>query len=333
MTRRAQLTLLAVGVAAFGLLVWQAGPATLLAQIRQSGWVVVPTILVYGMVYLFNSEAWRLTMHERPPLIPSARSYAITVWAFALNYLTPMVSVGGEPFKIAAASPWLGTRGATASVLGERLLHMQGHLLFFLTGIVLAIVYLPRTTIGMLPLILVALVLAVVGYMSLVPHRRGGALALLHLLERLPIPRRWKRWLAGRHDAAREVDTQLTAFYNDSPRRYVGALALEYAGRCLSVLELLLIANAIGVPVTYGVAFLIASFASFAVNIAFFLPFGLGAREGGLYAIFGLLGMPPELGVAASMLGRIRELAWIGLGLALGAVGVGIGKGPGTGEE
>src|SRR5690606_15281519 len=62
-------------------------------------------------------------------------------------------------------------------------------------------------------------------------------------------------------------------------------------------------------------------FASFAVNIAFFLPFGLGAREGGLYAIFGLLGMPPELGVAASMLGRIRELTWIGLGLALGAVG------------
>ena len=321
MSRRAQLALLAVGVAAFGLLVWQAGPATLLEQIRQSGWVVLPAVLVYGVVYLFNSEAWRLTMHVRPPLLPATRAYAITAWTFALNYLTPMVSVGGEPFKIAAASPWLGKRGATASVLGERLLHMQGHLLFFFTGVVLAFIHLPRTAIGMVPLILVALVLVAVGYMSLVPHRRGGALALLHLLERLPIPRRWKSWLAGKHDAAREVDMQLTTFYSDSPRRYAGALALEYTGRCLSVLELLLIANAIGVPVTYGVAFLIASFASFAVNIAFFLPFGLGAREGGLYAIFGLLGMPPELGVAASMLGRIRELTWIGLGLLLGAVG------------
>lgn len=324
MSRRGQLLLFAAGIAAFSLLVWQAGPAALLQQVRQSGWVVLPSILVYAVVYALGSEAWRLTMHERPPLISAARSYAITTWTFALNYLTPMVSVGGEPFKIAAASPWLGVRGATASVLGERLLHMQGHLMFFLTGVVLAIIYLPRTAIGLVPLVLIAGVLLAVGFMSVVPHRRGGAVSLLRTIARLPMPQRWRSWLASKHDAAAEVDEQLMGFYRDSPRRYFGALAMEFAARCVSVLELYIVARAIGVPVTYGVAFLITSFVSFAVNIAFFMPFGLGAREGGLFAIFGLLGYSPELGVAASMLGRLREIAWIALGLLLGALAQGV---------
>ena len=318
MSRRTQLALLLVGVAAFVLLVHQAGPAVLLQQVRGAGWVLLPVILVFGLVYLCNSESWRLTMHERPPLISTPRAYAITVWAFALNYVTPMVSVGGEPFKIASASRWLGRRGATASVLGERLLHMQGHLLFFFTGVVLAFVELPRTVIGMVPLSIVAIALLAVGSIALMPHRRGGAVRLLDWLRRLPLPHRWIEWMGRKREAAEEVDSQLTAFYHDSPRRYVGAVALEYLGRCISVVELMLIAGAIGVPVSYGVAFLIASFASFAVNLLFFLPFGLGAREVGLYAIFALLGLPPELGVVASVLGRIRELTWIAIGLLLG---------------
>src|SRR5690606_20322244 len=67
MSRRSQLILLAIGVGAFVLLVYQAGPAMLLHQIRDSGVVLVPVILVYALVYVFNSEAWRLVMHERPP--------------------------------------------------------------------------------------------------------------------------------------------------------------------------------------------------------------------------------------------------------------------------
>lgn len=322
MSRRSQLILFAVGIGAFVLLVYQAGPGMLLQQIRDSGMVLIPVILIYGLVYLLNSEAWRLVMHDRPPRISSPRSYAITAWAFALNYVTPMVSVGGEPFKIVAASRWLGRRGAAASVLGERLLHMQGHLLFFLTGIVLAFIYLPRTAIGMVPLAFVATLLLAAGSVSLIPYRRGGALRLLDLLGKTPLPRRWREWLALRRDGAAEIDAQLTTFYRDQPARYAVALLMEYAARCISVVEMLLVGWAIGVPIDYWTAYLIVGFASFAVNAMFVLPFGLGAREGGLYVIFALLGLPPQLGVVASIFGRIRELAWIALGFLLGFLAV-----------
>lgn len=320
MRRRTQFGFLLLGIAAFVLLVDQAGPAQLLAQVRQSWPVLLPIVLIYGVVYLASSEAWRLTMHDRPPRISSPRAYAITAWAFALNYVTPMVSVGGEPFKIAAASPWLGRRGATASVLGERLLHMQGHLLFFLTGVGLAFVYLPRTAIGMVPLSLAAAGLLLLSAIALVPHRHGGAVRVLEVLKRLPLVRRKAAWLEGKRAAAAEVDAQLIAFYRESRARYVGAILLEYAGRCLSVVEIVLIARAVGVELSYGTAYLVTSFTSFAVNALFFLPFGLGSREGGLYVIFALLGLPPGLGVATSMLGRLREITWVALGLAFGTV-------------
>src|SRR5690606_23806135 len=83
--RRTQFGFLLLGIAAFVLLVDQAGPAQLLAQVRQSWPVLLPIVLIYGVVYLASSEAWRLTMHDRPPRISSPRAYAITAWAFALN--------------------------------------------------------------------------------------------------------------------------------------------------------------------------------------------------------------------------------------------------------
>jgi hypothetical protein len=45
------------------------------------------------------------------------------------------------------------------------------------------------------------------------------------------------------------------------------------------------------------------------------MPFELGSREGGLYVIFRLLGLPPALGVYTAIVTRLRELIWIAIGL------------------
>jgi len=51
---------------------------------------------------------------------------------------------------------------------------------------------------------------------------------------------------------------------------------------------------------------------------SFFIPLRLGAQEGGLILILTALGYPANLGLAVSLVARIKELAWVGLGLALG---------------
>src|SRR2546427_4168047 len=87
--------------------------------------------------------------------------------------MTPMVNVGGEPFKIAAVAPWLGLRRAAGSVVIYQILHTLGMLLSFLTAVVLGALLLPRNPAMLASLALPVVVLAGLGLLLLTgpPHR------------------------------------------------------------------------------------------------------------------------------------------------------------------
>jgi uncharacterized membrane protein YbhN (UPF0104 family) len=95
------------------------------------------------------------------------------------------------------------------------------------------------------------------------------------------------------------------------------AIALEYLSRCIFMLELLLIVASLGVRLGYPQAFAIGGLEAIVGNLLFFVPFELGSREGAFVALFSLFGMDPQVGLYVSIVGRVRDLTWIGLGLAL----------------
>ena len=315
-SRRAELVFFAVGVIALAILIARADPRQLLADVRDAGWAVPAIVAVYGGVYTLNTAAWCLTMIE-PPRLSFGRAWIVNVAAFSINYLTPFASIGGEPFKIVAASQWMGARNGAASVLNYRLVHMQAHLIVFLTGVVLAFFFLPAGTIATSVLVILAMVLLILTALLLAVHREGVIERLFDIAMKLPLIGRFARRLEPRRGALIEVDRQLIAFHRSSPRRYYGALSLEYLARVFSMLEFFIIARAVGHPVSFGTAFLIGGFSSLVVNLFFFMPFNVGSKEGGLYAIFVALGLPPRLGVAAAVISRLREISWIVIGLLL----------------
>ena len=311
-----QLFFFAAGAVALAVLVIRAGPRELLADVEEAGWAVPAIVGVYGLVYTLNTVAWRLTMIEKPRL-PFIRAWVVNVAAFSINYLTPFASIGGEPFKIVAASQWMGARNGAASVLNYRLVHMQAHILVFLTGVILAFFLLPAGTVATSLLIMLTLVLIVIGALLLAVHREGVIERLFDLASRVPVLNRFAIRLEPRRSALVEVDRQLIAFHRSSPMRYYGALFMEYSARVLSMLEFFIIARGVGHPVSFGTAFLIGGFSSLVVNLFFFMPFNVGSKEGGLAVIFAALGLPSRLGVAAAVVSRLRELSWIGIGLLL----------------
>lgn len=315
-SRKAQLLFFVVGAIALTVLIVRAGLDQLLHDVREAGWTVPAIVGVYGIVYVLNTIAWRLTMIE-PPQLDFGRAWTVNVAAFAMNYLTPFASIGGEPFKIVAASQWMGTRNATASVLNYRLVHIQAHLLVFLTGVGLAFLILPTGTIATSVLLVLAIVLVALASLLIAVHREGVIERLFDLMLRAPIVRSVARKLEPRRSALIDIDNQLIAFHRANPGRYYAALFTEYAARVFSMLEFFIIARGIGHPVNFGTAFLIGGFSSLVVNLFFFMPFNVGSKEGGLYAIFAALGLPSRLGVAAAVISRIRELSWILIGLLL----------------
>jgi len=316
-SRKLQLLVFLCGLGVFGYLIARIGAGALVADAVRTGWMFVPILLLYGVVYLANAWAWWLIMADEPSRPPFRRVCGVTVASFSLNFLTPMVNVGGEPFKIAAVAPWLGVRRAAGSVVLYQMLHTFGMLLSFLTAVVLGAVLLPPSaallaTLGVTFAALLALML-----LLLTGHRRGLLEHALNLLHGVPLLDRVARRLEPRRATLALMDAQITEFYHRDPRRFLAALALEYVSRCVFMVEYLLIALSVGLHIGYFRAYVVGGLTQLVQNVLFFVPFEVGSKEGALYLLFQMLGLDPALGVYTAIVSRVRDLIWIGAGIGL----------------
>jgi len=318
MSRTLRLALFLLGVAVFGYLVTQIGIGQLASDAGRTGFMFVPIVLLYSLVYACSARAWQLTMGEsnRPSFW---RTYAVTISAGALNFLTPVVNAGGEPFRVAALAPWLGTRRAAGSVILHRMLHSFAYVLVWFTAVVLAFALLPRETPNAVLIILgvVGLVLLCILALIMSAHRRGVLERLLDWMGRVPLLRRLAARLEPKRTMLVELDQQITEFYHRQPRRFVQAILLEYLSRCIFMVEIVLIVASLGYRLSYLSAFAIGGLEGLAGNLLFVVPFEIGAREGAYYLLFNLFGLDPQLGLYTSIVSRVRDFAWIAAGLLL----------------
>lgn len=317
MRRTTRLILLLLGATLVALMIWKTGPGVLLAGLRSSAWVVAALIPLWAIIYTLNAVAWRMLTSDGGKPLPLPQAFRITLIAFAVNYATPLMSFGGEPLKVVAATPWLGHRRAVGSVVAFRLLHALAHVIGFLVALIPAWYLLPHTPLVIGLLAIVGLLQVFLAVFLLSRHREGMAIHLLHLLRRIPFLGRPARALEARTPALHEIDEHLTAVYTRAPRRFYAALAVETFARFLTLSEHWIILYGLGLGSDPARALVIGSFSSLVINALSFLPLELGSKEGGLYLIFKWMGFAPGLGLQASLLGRIRELITIGIGMGL----------------
>ncbi len=317
MSRKVQLLLFLCGSAIFVYLISRIGLAQLAADAAQTGWMFVPILLLYALVYLCNTAAWWLIMADEPSRPSFWRTFTITVSGFSLNFVTPMINVGGEPFKIAAVSSWLGLRRAAGAVILYQMLHTLGLLLTWLTALALALVLLPHEPVILGAVVAATAALSGLALLLFLGHRRGGLEKLLDVLHRVPVLHRLVRKLEPKREVLAQMDQQITQFYHRNPGRFFQALGFEFVSRCVFMLEIYLICLSIGLHVGYLKAFLLGGLSSFIQNVLFVFPFEVGTKEGSLYLLFRLLGLNPALGVYTAIADRLRDMAWIAFGLAL----------------
>lgn len=322
MSRRFQYILSLAGAAILTLLLSRIGLAALADDIARTGWWLLPITLIYLPVYALNALAWHLTLASERGRPPFPRLLAITISGFAINYLTPVVSLGGEPYKVAAIASQVGGRRATSSVIVFTMLHAFSHLLIWLTAVAGALVALRPPPALAAVLVVLGVVLAALTVFIFARHRKGVLEGLVDLLGRVPFLDRLAQRLEGRREVLADIDRQITDFYHLDRRRFWLAIAVEYISRALSMLEYWFIFLSLGIPLGVGHAFLIGAFSSLIMNILFFMPFELGSKEGGLFALFELIAGRGATGVTASIVSRLRELMWIAVGLLLIWVGV-----------
>ena len=317
MKRRWAILLFVAGAALFAALVVRIGPATLLDDLARVGWWFVPVVALFGLAFVAHTGAWAvvLSVEPRRPSLP--RLWQIVVSGYAINFLTPVISAGGEPYRVSALAPWIGKRRATGAVILYFMLHSASSLMLWSVAMIIALgapLATRETTVGA---VVVLTVIAGLGTILWRAHRHGGLETVLDLMQRVPGLRRLARRLESRRATLAELDRHITDFSRHHPRRLASALALDVLARAIAAVEIVIIGHTAGTAISYAEAVAITGFAGLGINATFFVPFGLGTWEGSFLAGYALLGLDPGLGLVAGLVTRLRELAWVAAGLAL----------------
>jgi len=300
-------------VSLFAWMIARSGPALIWRQIISLNWRVLAVVLAYLIVYFFDTMGWRLSFRRGVKLPGLWRFFLARQAGEALNYTTPSAYIGGEPVKAIVLNKRYGVNmvDGLASVVIAKTTLFLAKIAFLLMGIALALKFLRLeglvaagilwTFLGVLGLFIVFLLL----------QRRG-----LFMLA-LKLARKFKLSGAFEEKQARleEIDRTIGDFYLKERLRLFGSFVFHLLGWIAGTIEVYMILYFLGVQVDWVKAFVIEVFMKTANSAFFFVPAAIGVQEGAGYAVLAALGIGGEIGVALSIIKRIREISWAGFGL------------------
>lgn len=303
--------LVTLGLIVFASLGWRIGPEGILAYLQPLGWTTLLAIPPYLLAVVFDVLGWRYTF-DRPLPFGLPRLMGIHVIGKAVNLLTPLAPIGGEPLK----AYLLHTKGiplaeGLASVVISKTLVTIAQGLFIIAATGFAVVYLdPPAPLLQAVLGTVAVGAALVGLFVLT-QTRGLFARLFGILQRAGLR------LSTLDEGARDLDGRIARYYRRPSWRLLAALGFHVLSWLAEGLEAYVLLALLGLSPSVGFALALAAFSSAVRAASFLVPAGLGIQEGGNVFIFLSFGLPPEAAMAFSVIRRLREVLWLGAGFLL----------------
>lgn len=291
------------------------------AGIRRAGYWFPACVALWLVIYMMNALGWRAIINDgsvRP--LGYWRILKYTITGFALNNVTPVGLLGGEPYRIMELTPLVGAAKATSSVLLNSMMHIFSHFCFWVFSIVLYLVLYGRTMgVGMGVLLLACSLFCGLGvYFFLRGYRDGLAMRALCFFGRWPfIGPRIRRFTSTHEETIDNVDRQIAQLHAERPGAFYFSLAMEFLARMLGCFELQFILFILTPDVSYWDCVLMQAFTSLVANLLFIIPMQMGTREGGLAIVTDSLHMSGGYGVLTGLITRLRELIWVAIGLVL----------------
>ena len=160
----------------------------LLDNLRRAGFYLPLVLVLWLFIYLINTLSWYIILRSSGPVnsLSFARLYKFTVSGFALNYVTPVGLMGGEPYRIMELTSYVGVERATSSVILYVMMHIFSHFCFWLSSVLIYVFFYPvgwgmGIVLGLITLFCLLLVtLFIKGY------RNGMAVACIRLGSHIP---------------------------------------------------------------------------------------------------------------------------------------------------
>jgi uncharacterized protein (TIRG00374 family) len=285
----------------------------ILRNVTSAGSGIALAVLVWFGVYILNTASWKLALGPAGGRTPFWQLFMITVSGFVINTITPVVALGGEPYKVQALSWGLGAHRAISAVVLHRMVHLLGHMLLLLAGIVTTFFVVTLNPPMAASLAVAGVAAAAVVVLTL----RGTRDGVFDTIARITVRYRILSFIPVEkyRDNLAAMDAVLTDVYRNDRRSFRLSILLEFLSRLLMGVEVWIVLGALGAAVSPAQAIFIYVTFSIAINLMFFVPMAAGTQEGGILLGMESLGVDPALALSLGVMLRVREFAWIGIGL------------------
>lgn len=310
--KKLNITLLGLGLAFLAYLVWQVGPEELGKQVKAVGWGIVPLILSEGFANLLHTHAWRHCLSKEGRRVSTFRLFRMELAGFAVNYLLPAASVGGEASRAALLASERPGSEAVSSVLLDKLSTAIAHLALALVGAVFVLFYarLPGQLLVAMAITTVLLAIGMGGFLLIQRHGKLGALL---------------RWLSERRiggelavKASRhisKVDDELKRFFRERPRDFGFSILWHLLGHAVAILQAWLFLWCLGQPASFAKVACAGFLSLWFDLLTFAIPLNLGALEGSRIVALKAIGGTAPTGMAFGLSIRITQIFWALAGL------------------
>ncbi|MBO4269056.1 MAG: flippase-like domain-containing protein [Bacteroidaceae bacterium] len=283
-------------------------------------------VLLWGIIYLTNACSFSLIINDGTSRrVPFGKVFQLTVSGYALNYVTPLGLMGGEPYRILELSGHVGGRKATSAVILYSMMHICSHFCFWLSAVVLYVIlhfcvgspYLLNVWMCIMLGIMTAIFLLVLWLFSL-GYRYGFVVKVFGILSHIPVVRKWTKGYLEKHGSElEEVDSRIAFLHTRRRWPFRWSLFLEYAARVISCIEYWLLIGLFMPGFTFWDSILVMAFSSLFSNLIFFSPMQMGGYEGGMALAAGGVQVPGAYGLYTALVARIRQIVWTVIGIIL----------------
>ncbi len=310
--KRVSVFLLFLGLLFLGGLVWKIGLPELGRELGVLGWGLIPIILCEGLADFLHTVAWRHCLTKPYCDLSLLRLFRIRMAGFAINYLTPTASVGGEVAKaVLLASSHRGPEAVSGVLIGK-FCFAFAHLLFVVVGSILLLGHLSLPA-GLWGAMFFSSALVSIGMIGFLLVQKKGKLGAI------------VRWLAARniggkfsHTAARHisaVDDALKLFYRERPHQLAYALAWHCVAYSLTIVQTWIFFRLVGQDASLVMAATAALLGLWFDLLTFAVPLNLGSLEGTRIVTLKALGCTALLGLTYGFAIRFAQLFWAVFGL------------------
>ena len=227
-------------------LVYDYGVVNIVVNIKKMGWWFAAVIGLWVVIYLCNAKAWFAILHDYVDGISFLAIYKLTVTGFAINYITPFLNLGGEPYRVVELQKKIGTHRAISSVILYNMVRMLSHFLFWFLAVVMMFLFFSPTGSFAATLIIVFLFVLGLVLLFLAGHKNGIFTLWFSWIDRHPFLQKLARPLEAKRHTLLVIDEHIRQLYNANRKTFYIAIGYELLARFISSFEFLFILAAIG---------------------------------------------------------------------------------------